>query len=374
MIQHRLVSFLLILFFILSNTALAGHEDYLPSQELQGRWMVYEGDQFRPFSEKDNGNVSTIYVLLDEHEYNGKKIIIESPFQFAVFINGQLTMMRRKDAQLDVDSVRASFRSGFLTIGIYQEKIHQKSLLVYPNDTDGQTASKNNDPELKPTGYFRDFVLVSSLILLGLLVMIARLNPKLTADYFSVNRIFSLRESDDSQLNSRITSSSNILFYSYCSLIISFYLMIIFHFVAGSFQSAWAFQAESFGEAFLQWLKLSVTLLMIFFIKIILIYLFTRLFALNDIFGLHVFNWIRLMLIFFGVLSVFLIVYHIVRGQSEEIYANFMWALVWVLGLWVLIVFPKVMHRTGYSLFHIFSYICATEIIPLLISIKIIYY
>lgn len=373
MIQWRPVLLLLVLFLTINASSSAHGDNSALSTVFYDRWMVYEKDQFRPFSEEDNGQVSTVYVLLDEREYAGDYIRIETPFPFSVFINGQLMLTGKDSVHLDVDSLRAVSRSAALMIGIHQHKIHRKSLHIYPASA-VVTPVQDNHPELKPSGYFRDFVLVSALLLLAMLVMIARLNPKLTADYFSVNRIFSLRESDDSQLNSRITSSSNILFYSYCSLIVSFYLMIIFHFVAHSFQSAWAFQADSFGEAFLQWLKLSVILLMIFFIKIILVYLFTRLFALSDVFGLHVFNWIRIMLIFFGVLSMLLIVYHIVRGQNENIYANFMWALAWVLGLWVLIVFPKVMHRTGYSLFHIFSYICATEIIPLLISIKIIYY
>lgn len=338
--------------------------------------MVYKGGQYRSFTEKDNGDVSTVYIIFNEGVYRSDKLQIQSSFPFSLFINGKLADFKKSAVRMNIDSLRRVFHDDELAMAIHQEKIHRNSLAtcIMSKQPAADTIRADLKVEVKPSVYFRDFAIIACLVLLGALVLIVRLNPKLAGDYFAVGRIFSLRESDDSQLNSRITSSSNILFYTYCSFIVSFYLMVIFHFVPTNFKSAWPFQATTVAHAFLQWLKLSLLLLFIFFSKIILIYTFTRLFSLQEIFGLHVFNWIRLMLLFFGTLSLFLICYYILHGQSEEVYTKFMWAVAGVLGLWVIIVFPKVMHNASFSLFHIFSYICATEIIPLLISIKIIYY
>lgn len=344
--------------------------------DLQKRWLVYEPDRYRPFSEMDNGQVTTIYFPLNDSK-PGDTLQVSSNRQFGIFINGKVAALVSNGGKirLSIDSLVHAFHATDLFIGIHQERIHSANLLTGLENGAAQRSAKQEDVLLlKPPNYFMDFVLIGSLVIIVILVFVIQLNGKLAADYFSVTRIFSLRESEDSQLHSRTTSSSNILFYSYCSLIVSFYLMIIFHFVPAYFKSAWAFQATSFPMALAQWLKLSLFLLVIFFIKIFLIYLFSRLFALHDIFGLHVFNWIRLMLIFFGTSLIILIIYHITRGQNKEIYSIFMWAIAWILGIWIIVVFPKVMRRTNYSLFHIFSYICATEIIPLLVSIKIIYY
>jgi hypothetical protein len=343
---------------------------------LQKRWVVYDGNSYRAFTADDDGNATTIYFGLNEYK-PGDTLRVRSNHAFAVFINGKATSLQKAGKiEWSVDSLTHAFHTMNLFVGIHQKKIHRADLSTQIVNASRTRNSSGPDESLllKPSTYFMDFVLVGSLIIIGMLVFVIRLNGKLAADYFSVTGIFSLRESEDSQLHGRITSSSNILFYSYCSLIISFYLMIIFHFVPAYFRSAWGFQATSFPMALVQWLKLSGFLLVIFFVKIILIYLFSRLFALHETFGIHVFNWIRLMLIFFGTFLIILIIYHITRGQDKEIYSIFMWAIAWIFGIWIIVVFPKVMRRTNYSLFHIFSYICATEIIPLLISIKIIYY
>ena len=68
------------------------------------------------------------------------------------------------------------------------------------------------------------------LILISVLIVVDQLNPKLSSDYFSIIKMFFMREGEDSQIHSRITSSINILFYVYCSLMIGYYLMIIFRF------------------------------------------------------------------------------------------------------------------------------------------------
>jgi hypothetical protein len=88
--------------------------------------------------------------------------------------------------------------------------------------------------ELLPTriSSFRDFAIIGVLILMIVLIVITQLNPKLASDYFSVTKIFSVREGEETQTYSRITSSINILFYAYSSLMLAYYLMIIFHFLS----------------------------------------------------------------------------------------------------------------------------------------------
>lgn len=374
----RIYNKIVILFipFILFPTLMMGqnHDPFFDYKNLQQEWMVFVENEYRPFTEEnDNNNVNTIYFWIEVNQYRGQYLRIRSLFQPSVFINGRLAgQCYNTITTWRIDSLQKVYSSSTLLVALHQKKILAESL--HTTIASRGTQSALEEDFTKPVNFFKDFVIVAALILLIILVLIMQLNPKLSSDYFSVTRIFSVRESDDNQLYSRITSSSNLLFYSYCSLVFSFYLMMVFHYVAPQYDVAWPFHAESFGSALLQWLKLSALLLLIYFIKIFLVYLSTRLFGLQEIFGLHVFNWIRLMLLVFGALSVLLVLYHIVHEQDAGIYTTLLWLVAWVFIGWIIIVFPKVMRRAKYSMFHIFSYICATEIIPLLISIKIIYY
>jgi hypothetical protein len=150
-------------------------------------------------------------------------------------------------------------------------------------------------------------------------------------------------------------------------------MMIVFQFVHGRYPLAMSFQAESFSLAMMQWVKFSFVLLVLFFIKIILVYTLALLFGLPGIAGVHFFNWVRLLLVIFGVATIILSFYFIARGQSENFFNILFRFLSWTLAGWMILILFKLRGRTERSLFHLFSYICATELIPFLFIIKILY-
>jgi hypothetical protein len=235
-------------------------------------------------------------------------------------------------------------------------------------------SSETADPLSLQFASFRDFAIVGMLVLMVMLIVIIQLNPKLASDYFSVTKIFSVREGEDTQAYSRITSSINILFYVYSSLMLSYYLMIIFHFLPSQYQAALSFQSSTFWEALMNWLELSLIVLGLFFMKIILVYVLSFLFGFKELGGIHFFNWVRLLLGVFGVLSIVLFLYFITHGQREGFYAFFLGAMSWVLAGWIVLIVFKLQRQMDHSLFHLFSYICATELIPFLITLKVLYY
>jgi hypothetical protein len=221
--------------------------------------------------------------------------------------------------------------------------------------------------------FFKDFVFVGALILLVMVAVMIRVNPKLATDYFSIPKIFSFREMEDAQVYTRIGSSTNILFYVYCSLLLGFYFIIIFHFVTPVYPVSHTYEAQSFGGAFFQWLKISSLLLGLLFLKIIMVIAFSSLFGIAEVAGIHFFNWVRLIVVFFGLLTLALIIYFIWYGQDVSILSFMLQLLGWITAGWMLLIFLKLGNKSGASMFHLFSYICATELIPFLFIIKVLY-
>jgi hypothetical protein len=205
------------------------------------------------------------------------------------------------------------------------------------------------------------------------LLFITHFNPKLASDYFSIIRIFSLREGDDAQSNARLTSSTNIQFYIGCSLLLGLYLMIIFHHLPDAYALPLYFGGHSFGAVVWQWIRLSTIILGVFFLKILFIFSLTRLFGLRGLARIHFFNWVKLLLIVFGASSLILFIYFISRGQSPGFFVVFLSLIVGTLMVWIGVAFLKLNGKSEHSMFHLFSYICATEIIPLLITIKVLF-
>ncbi len=345
-------------------------QDFFVVRDLQAEWQIYEGERYIPF-ETNKRNITTIYFWLEPSQFKGNLLRVESNEPYTIFVNGQLFTSRNAKLDLRVDTLQQIYQAPVLLVGIHQEKIRAGGLkTVILSSSPIKTAS--NEAPMR-FSFFRDFVIVGMLILVSVLIVVVQLNPKLASDYFSIIKMFFSREGEDSQMYSRITSSINFLFYVYCSLMIGYYLMIIFRFIPDQYVVALGFQSDTFGEAMFLWAKLSAIILAVVFFKVVLVYCLSILFGFTEIAGLHIFNWIRLLLIIFGSLTLLLFFYFISHGQNQNFHIVLLKIISWLLIGWMFLIVIKLSKRMSHSMFHLFSYICATELIPLLITIKVLY-
>ncbi len=311
---------------------------------------MYQGERYVPF--EANPKISTIYFWLEPSQFSGQLLRVESSKPFTIFIDGQL--FASGDGRLDVpiDSVKRIFMAPVLLVGIHQEKIRAGGLQTLIISKAPLKTSETESPMRFSS--FRDFVIVGMLILVSVLILVVQLNPKLAADYFSIIKMFFLREGEDSQIYSRITNSINFLFYAYSSLMIGYYLMIIFHFIPSDYVVALAFQSDSFGEAIFLWIKLSAIILAFVFLKVLLVYVLSRMFGLTEIAGIHIFNWIRLLLVVFGSLTMILFFYFILHGHNENFHVILLKIISWMLVGWMFLIILKLSKRMSHSMFHLF--------------------
>ena len=114
------------------------------------------------------------------------------------------------------------------------------------------------------------------------------------------------------------------------------------------------------------------TVIALLFTKMLVVYIIASLFGVRDTAGFHFFNFIRLLLVILGILTLVLATYYVLHGQQKGFYSFLYELLNWILGGWVILLFIKLANRVQYSVFHLFSYICATEIIPFLLIVKVL--
>jgi hypothetical protein len=225
----------------------------------------------------------------------------------------------------------------------------------------------------RPCSYLRDFSVISGFVIILFFLALLRLHPKLAADYFTLSRIVASREAEDGQSSARLTSSSNVQFYILCSLLMGFYLLIILYNLPAEYALPIQFHASGFWMIWLQWLKLSAYVFIALMAKLLIIFSLSRLFGFRGMARFHFFNWIRLMLAIFGAATIVLFTYFISRGDSADTFVMFLSVVVLALIVWIAVAYFKLGGRSGHSMFHLFSYLCATEIIPLLITVKVLF-
>lgn len=349
----------------------AAAQDYTVKKDFESEWKVFQNDKYEQFEKA--GRSRSIVFNVEIANYRNDYLLLESYVPFTVFINGQLVENSNKPLRLRIDSLNSIFHGSSWQVGVFSENIKSGNLRTLIVSKTAKSSS-GTDPLPTSISSFRDFAIIGVLILMIVLIVITQLNPKLASDYFSITKIFSVREGEESQTYSRITSSINILFYVYSSLMLGYYLMIIFNFLPPQYRSAVFFQSSTFGEAVMNWLELSLIVLVLFFVKIVLIYGLSFVFGMGQIGGFHFFNWVRLLLGVFGVLSIVVFLYFISHGQREGFYFFFLSTMGWVLAFWIVLIVLKLWRQMDRSLFHLFSYICATELIPFLITLKVLYY
>lgn len=339
------------------------------SLDLQPSWLVHQDGKY--VAHNSDVTTNTIYFKLEPTKNPGADLRIESSRPYFVFLNGKLSGEFVGASTFSIDSLASRHASSELLACIYQPTINPRELKTRVTKLRG-TAGETGPPS-RPSSHFKDFVIMAGLIIIIFFLIIGQINPKLASDYFSVEKIFSPREADDAQSNARLTSSNNLQFYIGCSLLLAFYLLIILYHLPDAYALPLKFQASGFWSLSWQWIRLAFLILVVFTLKIIIVFMLTRLFDMRGLARVHFFNWVRLLLIVFGGATIIVFSYYILRGQNEWIFVVFLSLIVATLIAWIFIVFMKLNGKTDHSMFHLFSYICATELIPLLITIKVLF-
>ena len=365
----RFLAFLTFLSFHIGSLA---QQKYSVKDDLRDQWMVFEDGHYETLGETPFKRLNTIYLQIDPSASGSEFISITSSRPYYIFINGKVRGEFGGRSLFRIDSLLRGEASRVSWLGIHQDNINVRELETHIVTNQPQVKIQTGTPA-RPYFHLRDFVVLAGLVIIVLFLFTLRLNPKLASDYLSVRNIFSSRDAEDSQASARLTSGSNVQFYILCSLLLGFYLLIILYNLPTQYALTVHFPQTGFWGTWWQWLKLSGIVFLVLLAKVFVIFSLTRLFDMRGMARFHFFNWIRILLVALGVATTVLFIYFIGRGQHPDYYVVFLSLLVALLAGWIVVAFFKLSGRTGHSMFHLFSYLCATEIIPLLITVKVLF-
>jgi hypothetical protein len=339
-------------------------------KDLRSEWLQFDQGIYQPIAGQPVTELQTIYFFVKASSFKGQYLSIKSTKDWNLFLNGML-IQSGQSRQFNIDSLGHIYSDGLFfgvnsphAIGLLQTEI------VAPlHSTMGVTSLPL---QRRPT-FFRDYGILASAILGIFLLVLFRTNPQLALDYFSFAKIFSVQERNETQLASRITSSANLLFYVFCALLTGFFLSAVFYFSGSHFQVAKSIDISSLSSAFVTWFKLSLFILLLLASKLVIVLVFSSLFNFRETISFQFFNFLRFVL-FTGVsMGMATLVYFMFRGVQTVFFEKVMvWALV-LLSAGSVMVLIKLLARASFSFLHLFSYLCASEIIPLVVIIKIFF-
>jgi hypothetical protein len=184
--------------------------------------------------------------------------------------------------------------------------------------------------------------------------------------------VVSFQEREEAIVTGRIGSSANIFFFIFISMLWALLLTIFFEKGPSAIRFSNWIEMNMAIKAIAAWVLLSVLIFVMLMIKLLLIWTFSRLFALKDVVRFQFFNFIRSLYIASAFMSVALLFYFMIGSEGINFYYSLLIAACVFLIFSVFLLYFKLMSRAHFSVFHLFSYLCGSEIIPLLILIKVL--
>lgn len=345
----------------------AGAQNATSIIDLQDQWLAASPQGFVKF---DSQNTSSIYCWVPATSHKGATLAIFGRHPYSVWINSNLIWSGKGGKRFSIDSL-ARLYSTKIFLGVVSPSGFSNVSTTIEQQS---TAADTLDLLPRKGNYFLDFALIASLLLLVAFTLFLRTNPVLTQDYFNLSKLITSLDRTESGFGLRIASSVNILYYFFGSCFLALILLVAFHLMGPVTLLSKMFQVKATAQGFLQWLLLSFGIAGLLVGKLLWIAIFATLFGFKDTVRFQFFNFVRVIFISVAILVVIGFVFVLFNVRTDLFYYYQLYLLVGLFILGTAVVYIKLMARLPYHFFHLFSYLCASEIIPLLILTKLILY
>jgi hypothetical protein len=360
----------LFVFFIFLISPFVKAQDttsFIVAKSLEPEWNVYAAGQFRPFNPEANERPRAIYFLIEANKYQGSFLKCSSNAPFSLFMNHQLIKTSRGSLLLNLDSLSRKYSSRLQCVIFQRSGIERLTTQIV------KATSADAEPALtkRKANYFFDFSIMASLFVLAYFIVLIRTLPRLATNYFNVLRLVSLQEREENIMGSRVSSTANMLFYVFGGLLAGLVLTIVFYY--GSAKTSFPlFFIDSVWDGFSQWIKWSALVLILLLFKLVLTYALSAMFNIGELVPFYFFNFLRLHFFVFGMGALLSLGYFIFKGQSPEFYSYLFYGIGFITFFWVILIYLKLLTKVPFRFFHLFSYLCISEIIPMVIIFKIL--
>ncbi|MEI9919551.1 MAG: DUF4271 domain-containing protein [Bacteroidota bacterium] len=358
------------LFFLLVLVSSVASAQRVPIYDLSKDWKVLDSDKYIDYGSARSGS-DVIYFVLDAARFRSDELEIYGAREFSVWINGKLIKQSSGGLlRFDIDSLSDLYHTP-MTVGLFA---HKGLSRMKTNIITFSAHSPDEEEVLRQKNHLRDFSVLGVFILvLGFLVML-RYNRRMLFDYFDFTKLLSLQERDESLVAGRITSRFSILIYLYLSAWCAYLFLVTFQHFGEDWIIIGDFTIRSVGDAFLKWGQLTFMVGLILFIKVSIVLALSIVFRLREGGSIQVLNYFRLISFLLMILSIILLFYFILTTKSPHYYENLIVITAWIMAGWGVLIFLKLLNKSTYSVFHLFSYLCASEFFPMIILFKSLFF
>ena len=316
--------------------------------DLNNRWRTSDAKS----TSLSNKNV--LHLNLEAGD-NGL-LKIKSFDSFTIFIENQLIANNIYSVSWNLDSLKSIY---VFPIDI---SVFSKSGLNGFNSS--VTHWSKFDKTIGKENKLTSTITIAAFSLIWVLISLFYTNRAVTMEYFNFIKFFSVRSIDESILSQRVTSLNNLFVYFFCSALIATNLILLG-------LSPISYTAEF---TLVNILILTIGILAALLAKILTIILTTRIFNQKEAAPTQLFNFVKLMLGCFIISTICLFVIFVFDLDKAYWRNGFRILISTMMGIYLVLTFMRLIRKGGFTVFHLFSYLCISEIFPGLLLLKIYYF
>ena len=364
-----------LLFFCATLTELSGQsQDFVILKDLGDEWLVFEKkrDRFVPYIPGRSGKLRTIHIPLTQR-FEGADLYLELPARTSVYINDKPWAYEKDNyvRQWDLDSIFTAYHPESVRLAIYAERLDPEKVVTQVVTPNRVSTTVDAIEKRKTNPAFNNFLVVGILLVLFLLALLLRLYPKSLPVFFDLAQAIAPRDREEIILRSKPLSKVNLQILFFHSLMVAFVFLLLNENSGGLFNQAKEWQFDKFHIGFWRWIKAFAFVLLFFGIKLISVQLFSLLYRIRSFFNTHFNNYLRLSVIITWIgWGLFLFFYYVMEYRNPTPYITLVYLLLGLMILRILVIFIKLRNVSTHRNLHLFSYLCATEIIPYTVSFK----
>lgn len=380
--MHKLLGVLLLLLLALPKTGFG--EEIAPEHELardlKKSLLIYDSKQksYVPYvyGTPFHGNAASF--ILNTRENEGLYLNICTEGKSALFVEEDIVALQDmgKCLLLNIDSLRRTYDTEDIFLTLYQKEFNLNTAtlqivrLVDHLEANDRAA---DGIEIVPREFssFKNFFIIGLLLIMAFFAMLKGAHARAFSEFYSISRIFSLRWKEDSIIAGRPVSTASFLFLVLYCLVVAFVIQAFWHETGNAPAQLNMVRFEGFSASLFSWFGLTLLVFFAMLIKLVIIWITSTLLGYKDMTSFHFFDYMRIS-------QILLFLLLIVVTLSVLSYSSFITPsdnlLGYVFGLTVLLtvilLFFKLLSSPVYRNMHLFSYLCTTEILPLIIGIK----
>lgn len=368
--------FVIALLLTLRFSAIAQSEEktYHLIEDLRLEWLtIDQHNRYVPFVARDRANPSIIGVRLNLEKYAGNQLRCCLPAHTSLLIEKEiLTSVKRPRCLIySIDSLRKEYQQPVLLLTVYQpaSQLTKVELQVVNNTSAPLAQPYPILPRLLSAK--ENFFVLGLVFILMLYATLINHYPKTFRNIYNLPRILALRSREE-DLRIRLISEPHTFFLVQHCLVVAFLFIVLIP-NAGQWISASGFAPLGVGSYLWLWLLLSLIVLVTIWVKYLIVVLFGSLFKLKQLMYLHMFDFMRLSMMFWGAVFLLAIFVHYNLALQEQIHGRALTYLFIAFALArILILYLRLFRNSALKNMYLFSYICTAEIIPLSVGLELL--